>query len=56
MNKAYWSSIMAAAMLLAFAVIAEAQQPKKVSRMGFLGGISPPVLSAPRRRIPAGFA
>lgn len=46
MNKAYWSSIMAAAMLLAFAVIAEAQQPKKVSRMGFLGGNSPSVLSA----------
>ncbi len=37
---------MAAAMLLAFAVIAEAQQPKKVSRMGFLGGNSPSVLSA----------
>jgi putative tryptophan/tyrosine transport system substrate-binding protein len=36
MNKAGWSSIVAAAMLLAFAVIAEAQQPKKVSRLGYL--------------------
>jgi putative ABC transport system substrate-binding protein len=36
MNKVGWSSIVAAAMLLAFAVIAEAQQLKKVPRIGYL--------------------
>ena len=36
MNKAGWSSILVAAMLLAFAVIAEAQQPGKIFRIGYL--------------------
>src|SRR6266508_1261635 len=36
MKKAGWSSILVAAMLLAVAVVAEAQQTKKVSRVGFL--------------------
>ena len=36
MNKGGWLSIVAAAMLLAVAVIAEAQQPKKIPRIGFL--------------------
>ncbi len=36
MKKAGWSSILVAAMLFAGAVIAEAQQPKKVQRIGYL--------------------
>jgi putative ABC transport system substrate-binding protein len=36
MNKAGWSSVMAAAVLLAVAVTAEAQQSKKVPRIGWL--------------------
>src|SRR5919108_2379137 len=36
MNKAAASSILIAAILLAVAVIAEAQQPKKVPRIGVL--------------------
>jgi len=36
MNKAGWSSILAAAMLLAFAAGAEAQQTKKVPLIGYL--------------------
>ena len=36
MKKAGLSSILIAVMLLAVAVIAEAQQPKKVSRIGYL--------------------
>ena len=35
MNKAGWSSILVAATLLAVAVIAEAQQPKKIPRIGY---------------------
>ena len=43
MNKAGWSSIVAAAMLLAFAVIGDAQQGKKLPRIGFLQpGVFPP--------------
>jgi hypothetical protein len=38
MNKAGWLSIVAAAVLLAFAVIAEAQPTKKVFRIGLLSG------------------
>ena len=34
MKKVGWSSILVAAILLAVAVIAEAQQPKKVARIG----------------------
>jgi putative tryptophan/tyrosine transport system substrate-binding protein len=37
MNKTGWSSILVAAMLLAVAVRIEAQQPKKVSRVGYIG-------------------
>jgi putative ABC transport system substrate-binding protein len=40
MNKAGWSSIWVATLVLVFAVIAEAQQAKKVPRIGFLGGES----------------
>src|SRR6266850_2010369 len=36
MKKAGWSSILVAAMLLAVAVLAEAQQAKKVPRIGYL--------------------
>ena len=36
MKKASWSSILVAAMLLAVAVLAEAQQATKISRMGYL--------------------
>jgi putative ABC transport system substrate-binding protein len=39
MKKAGWSSILVAAMLLAIAVVAEAQQPKKVPRVGYLGSL-----------------
>jgi putative tryptophan/tyrosine transport system substrate-binding protein len=37
MEKVGWSSILVAAMLLAVAVIAQAQQPKKIPRIGYLG-------------------
>jgi putative ABC transport system substrate-binding protein len=40
MKKAAMPSILVAVVLLALGVIAEAQQPKKVSRIGFLGGAS----------------
>jgi hypothetical protein len=36
MKKVGWSSILVAVMVLAVAVIAEAQQPKKVFRIGYL--------------------
>jgi putative tryptophan/tyrosine transport system substrate-binding protein len=36
-----WSSILVAAMLLAVAVLAEAQQPKKVPRIGYLSNTDP---------------
>jgi Skp family chaperone for outer membrane proteins len=36
MKKAGWSSILVAALLLTVAAMAEAQQPKKVSRIGYL--------------------
>ncbi len=38
--KVGWSSILVATMVLAVAVIAEAQQPAKVPRIGFLGSTS----------------
>ena len=41
MKKAGWSSILVAAVLLAVAVIAEAQQPKKVPRIGYLSSADP---------------
>jgi putative ABC transport system substrate-binding protein len=40
MNKIGLPSILIAAVLLAVAVIAEAQQPKKVPRIGYLAGAS----------------
>jgi putative ABC transport system substrate-binding protein len=45
MKKVGWSSILVAAMLLAVAVLAEAQQPTKVSRIGFLATVSPSTIS-----------
>ena len=41
MLKAGWPSILFAAVLLAVAVISEAQQPKNIPRIGFLSGGSP---------------
>ena len=41
MKKAAVSSILVAVVLLAVAVIAEAQQPKKVPRIGYLSSIDP---------------
>ena len=46
MKKAAGPSILCAVMLLAVAVVAEAQQPKKVPRIGFLGASSASVLAA----------
>jgi ABC-type uncharacterized transport system substrate-binding protein len=50
MKKAAVPSILVVVVLLAVAVIAEAQQPKKVSRIGYLGAASP---SANSERIEA---
>jgi ABC-type uncharacterized transport system substrate-binding protein len=41
MNKVGWCSILVAATVLAAGVIAEAQQPKKIPRIGYLIGSSP---------------
>ena len=41
MNKVGWCSILVAATVLAAGVIAEAQQPKKVSRIGYLSSFDP---------------
>ena len=46
MKKAAPPSILIAVMLLAVAVIAEAQQPKKVSRIGYLSSNDPATESA----------
>ena len=46
MKKAAVSSILIAAILLAVAVIAEAQQPKKVPRIGYLSSSDPPTESS----------
>jgi putative tryptophan/tyrosine transport system substrate-binding protein len=48
MKKAGWSSILVAAVLLAFAVEAEAQQAPKIPRIGYLSGTSPS--TSPDRR------
>ena len=40
MNKVGWSSILVATTLLAVAAIAEAQQPKNMPRIGYLGTVS----------------
>ena len=47
MKKAAVPSILVVVVLLAVAVIAEAQQPKKVPRIGFLSGASSSALSGP---------
>src|SRR5215470_15552725 len=41
MKRAVVRSIAVAVMLLAMAIIAEAQQPKKIPRIGYLGAASP---------------
>src|SRR6266404_6188681 len=41
MKKVAWSSILVVAVLLAVGVIADAQQPPKVPRIGFIVGTSP---------------
>ena len=41
MKRVAVGSIALAVMLLALAIIAEAQQPKKIPRIGFLGAASP---------------
>ena len=46
MKKAAVPSILVAVVLLAVGVIAEAQQPKKVPRIGYLSGCSPSARSA----------
>jgi hypothetical protein len=46
MNKAGWSSIVAAAILLGIAVLVDAQQPKKVPRIGYLAATSSSTISA----------
>jgi hypothetical protein len=46
MKKAAASSTMVAVMLLAVSVVAEAQQPKQVPRIGYLTGSSPSARSA----------
>ena len=56
MKKAGWSSILVAAMLLAVAVIAEAQQPKKIPRIGYLEWSLPFRSRGPHRGVPAGTA
>ena len=50
MKKAAVPSILVAVVLLALGVIAEAQQPKKVPRIGFLSGFSS---SSDRKRVEA---
>ena len=45
MNKAGLSSILMAVALVAVGMIAEAQQPKKVHRIGFLATVSPSTIS-----------
>src|SRR5437773_5286095 len=46
MNKAGWSSILVATLVLVFGVAAEAQQPKKVPRIGYLSSGNPASESA----------
>src|SRR5438309_9961792 len=46
MKKVGWSSILVAAMLLAVGVTAQAQQPKKVSQIGYLSSFHPASESA----------
>jgi DNA-binding LacI/PurR family transcriptional regulator len=46
MNKVGWCSILVAAIVLAAEVIADAQQPTKVPRIGFLSGASASAVAA----------
>jgi putative tryptophan/tyrosine transport system substrate-binding protein len=48
MKKAAVPSILVAAVLLGLGVIAEAQQPTKIPRIGFLGGTSRSINQASR--------
>ena len=41
MKKSWVPSILVAVVLLALGVIAEAQQPKKVTRIGYLSPVDP---------------
>lgn len=47
MNKSGWSSILVAAAVFTFAVITEAQQPGKMTRVGFLGTGPAPTPATP---------
>ena len=55
MNKKIFVLAAYALCSLRFALSAEAQQPKKVPRIGYLSGTALPLLG-PRRGIPAGAA
>ena len=46
MNKAGWSSILFATLVLVFGVAADAQQPAKVPRIGYLANITAEAQSA----------
>ena len=46
MKKAGWASALVAVILLAVAVIAEAQQTKKIPRIGYLSALDPASESA----------
>jgi putative ABC transport system substrate-binding protein len=46
MERASWSLILIAAVLLTVAMVAKAQQPTKVPRIGYLTGASPSSMSA----------
>jgi ABC-type uncharacterized transport system substrate-binding protein len=46
MKRAAASSILVSVMLLAVAVVAEAQQPTKIRRIGFLSALSPPSVTS----------
>src|SRR5262249_7236583 len=46
MKKTGWASALVAVTLLAVAVVAEAQQPKKIPRIGYLGQLDPASESA----------
>jgi putative tryptophan/tyrosine transport system substrate-binding protein len=46
MKKAGVLSILFVVVLLAVAVMAEAQQPNKVPRVGYLAGVSPSTIAA----------
>ena len=46
MNKAGWSSILVATLVLVFGVAAEAQQPKKVPLIGYFSSSDPATESA----------